>query len=170
MPAPDIPAILATLVKHEVELIVIGGVAVGHHGYVRSTKDIDIVPEPSDENLERLWHALSEMEAEPLLLADFRPQDLPVPFTLDSLHDHGSWDLATKFGRVDILQYVFGKLETADDYEGLAERAHEAHFDFGAVLFTGYEDLLDFKTLAGRDQDLIDIRALREARGDIGPR
>jgi hypothetical protein len=34
------------------------------------------------------------------------------------------------------------------------------------VLFASYEDLIDFKNIAGRDQDLIDIRALREARGE----
>jgi len=34
---------------------------------------------------------------------------------------------------------------------------------------SSYEDLIDFKNLAGRDQDLTDIRALREARGDIAP-
>jgi hypothetical protein len=62
-----------------------------------------------------------------------------------------------------------GKLETPEDYERLAAAADEAHFDFGTVRFAGFEDLIDFKNLAGRDQDLTDIRALREARGDIAP-
>jgi hypothetical protein len=78
-------------------------------------------------------------------------------------------DLATKHGRIDVLQYVVGKVEAPDDHARLAERADRAHYDFGTVLFASYEDLIDFKNLAGRDQDLIDIRALREARGDIAP-
>jgi hypothetical protein len=169
MPAtPDVPAILAILVKHEVTFVVIGGVAVAHHGYVRTTNDIDIVPEPSEENVRRLWNALAEIEAEPLALGDFRREELPAPFTLERLLNLGNWDLATKHGRVDVLQYVIGKLETTEDHAGLVERADEAHFDFGTVLFASYEDLIDFKNLAGRDQDLTDIRALREARGDIG--
>ena len=167
-PTPDIPAILATLLDHDVRFVVIGGVAVAHHGYVRTTKDIDVVPEPG-ENLRRLWEALAEMDAEPLALGGLRPEELPARFTLQSLLEGGNWDLATDYGRVDILQYVTGKLERPDDYAGLVERADSARFDFGTVLFAGYEDLLDFKNLAGRDQDLIDIRALREARGDIGP-
>jgi hypothetical protein len=154
-PLPDVPAILETLAKHKVKLVVIGGVAVAHHGYVRATEDVDIVPEPSEENLRRLAHALVEMEAEPL--------------TLEGLLELGNWDLATKCGRLDILQYLAGKQETPEDYEALVQRADEAHFDFGTVCFAGYEDLIDFKNLAGREQDLIDIRALREARGDIGP-
>lgn len=168
-PAPDVPAILRTLIKHRVSFVVIGGVAVAHHGYVRATKDIDIMPEPSDANLRRLWAALQDLDAAPLALQDFRPEELPEPFALGGLLKLGNWDLSTKHGRLDILQYVQGKLERADDYAALARRSEETRFDFGVVRFVSYGDLLDMKALAGRDQDLVDIRALREARGDIGP-
>jgi len=169
-PAPDVTAILAALVAHEVAFVVIGGVAVAHHGHVRATKDLDIVPDPDDANLSRLWHALDDLEAKPLSLGDSRPEELPAQFTPEGLRELGSWDLATRAGRVDVLQYLVGKLETREDYHGLAERAVEAHFDFGTVLFASYEDLIDFKTIAGREQDLMDIRALREARGELlGP-
>lgn len=166
---PNVTAILETLAKHRIEFVVIGGVAVAHHGYVRTTKDIDIVPEPSEENLRRLWDALVELEAVPLALGELRPEELPAPFTLEGLLELGNWDLATSRGRLDVLLHIAGKVETPDDYEALAQRADEAHFEFGTVCFAGYDDLIDFKNLAGRDQDLTDIRALREARGDIGP-
>jgi hypothetical protein len=155
-PAPDIPAILTTLLEHDVRFVVIGGVAVAHHGYVRATKDVDIVPEPGERNLRRLWECLAELEAEPLALGDLGPEEL-------------NGDLATRHGRLHVHRYVTGKLEQPDDYTVLAERADRTSFDFGTVLVAGYDDLLDFKNLAGRDQDLTDIRALREARGDIGP-
>ncbi|MDO8506268.1 MAG: hypothetical protein Q7S41_01520 [Candidatus Limnocylindria bacterium] len=167
--APDVPAILRTLIKHRVSFVVIGGVAVAHHGYVRTTKDIDIMAEPSDANLRRLWAALQELDAAPLALQHDRPEELPEPFALGGLLKLGNWDLSTKHGRLDLLQYVRGKLESADDYAALARRSEETRFDFGVVRFVSYGDLLDMKTLAGRDQDLVDIRALREARGDIGP-
>lgn len=163
------PAILTTLIRHTVSFVVIGGVAVAHHGYVRTTNDIDIVPKPTEENLARLWNALVEMEARPLSLDDFRPEEMPAPFTLDRLLDRGNWDVGTKYGRIDILQCVVGKLETPEDYEKLVQAADEAHFEFGTVLFPSFADLIDFKNLAGRDQDMTDIRALREARGDIAP-
>ena len=167
--APDLTAILATLIAHEVAFVVIGGVAVAHHGFVRATNDIDVVPEPTAGNLGRLWAALAEMDARPLSLESFRPEELPVPFTPESLLELGNWDLATRHGRIDILQHVAGKLETPDDYAALHQASDEAHYEFGAVRFTSFDDLIDFKNIAGRDQDLIDIRALREARGDIGP-
>jgi hypothetical protein len=168
MPAlPEIPAILAALVEHTVSFLVIGGAAVAHHGFVRTTKDLDIVPEPSRANLACLWEALGEMNAQPLSLGDFRSDELPVPFTLEALCAGGNWDLATTYGRIDLLQYVEGKLEAPEDYERLNRRAEEARYHFGVVRYVSFDDLIDFKNIAGRDQDLIDIRALREARGDI---
>ena len=168
-PFPDLPALLSVFVEHEVRFLVLGGVAVAHHGFPRATKDLDIVPEPSRENLARLWQALLELEAEPLSLGDFEAKELPAQFDLDGLLQPANWDLSTKHGRVDLLQFIAGKLETADDYKQLEEAADEAHYDFGTVSFVGYEDLLDFKNIAGRDQDLIDIRALREARDETAP-
>ena len=44
MPELDIRGILAELNREGVEFLLIGGVAVGFHGYVRATKDVDIVP------------------------------------------------------------------------------------------------------------------------------
>jgi hypothetical protein len=68
-----------------------------------------------------------------------------------------------------ILQYVVGKVETPDDYARLRERADPIRYEFGTVTFVGFNDLIDLKYIAGRDQDMIDIRALEEARGTAGP-
>ena len=42
--------LLRVLREHDVDFLVIGGVAVAAHGYVRATKDVDIIPEPSATN------------------------------------------------------------------------------------------------------------------------
>ena len=71
---------------------------VGHHGYPRATKDVDVVPAPDPENLEKLWQALVEVEAQPLALGYFRLEEVPVPFSRDGLLQGGSWDLSTVHG------------------------------------------------------------------------
>lgn len=164
--APDITAILGALTRHGVAFVVIGGLAVAHHGYIRATKDVDIVPEPTGDNLERLWVALLELEARPIEIGDFRVEELPVPFTLENLLRLGNWALLTNGGRLDLLQHLQGKLETLEDYAALESQADRSRLPFGTVLFASYDDLIDFKNIAGRDQDLTDIRALREARGE----
>ena len=46
--------LLLALGDADVRFVVIGGIAVGVHGYVRATEDLDIVPDPEAENLTRL--------------------------------------------------------------------------------------------------------------------
>jgi hypothetical protein len=45
VPELDIRGILAAPVEEGVEFLLIGGVAVGFHGFVRGAKDVDIVPD-----------------------------------------------------------------------------------------------------------------------------
>jgi len=59
----DIRGLLQELVRDEVDFLIIGGVAVGYHGYVRATKDVDVVPSPDPTNLERLARVLGRLEA-----------------------------------------------------------------------------------------------------------
>ncbi len=46
--APD--ELIAALVDGGVEYVLIGGLAVGAHGFPRATKDLDIVPAPDQAN------------------------------------------------------------------------------------------------------------------------
>ena len=50
MPDPPIQLrpreLLAALHQHEVEFVVIGGMSLAVHGYVRATKDLDVMPDP----------------------------------------------------------------------------------------------------------------------------
>ena len=46
--------IVAALNAGGVAYVIVGGMAVAAHGVVRATGDLDLVPEPSAENLDRL--------------------------------------------------------------------------------------------------------------------
>ena len=54
--------LIERLVSAEVRFIAVGGMAVGAWGHVRATKDLDLVPDPSNENLERLAALLRELD------------------------------------------------------------------------------------------------------------
>jgi len=73
----DLPGILRELTEAGVEYFVIGGVAVGYHGYVRATKDVDVVPSPVAENLERLARVLARLDAAVDGADEFSPDVLP---------------------------------------------------------------------------------------------
>ncbi len=63
MSALDLRSLLELLHEREVRFVVIGGVAVAAHGYVRGTADLDLVPEPDPQNLKRMAQVLEELEA-----------------------------------------------------------------------------------------------------------
>jgi hypothetical protein len=167
-PGPQTPAeffdLLRVLSEHRVDFVVIGGLAVALHGYVRATKDIDIVPGPSRENLTRLWGALSEIDATPAELEEFRKEEMPVPFSLDALIEGGgNWALYTRLGRLDVMQWVKGIDSYSELREG-AERIDEPSVGY-PLWFAGIDHLISMKEAAGRDLDRIDITALRMAQG-----
>jgi hypothetical protein len=156
--------LLRVLSEHEVEFVLIGGFAVALHGYVRATKDIDIVPEESRVNLTRLWSALADLDARPAELQDFQPKELPVAFSLDGLVEGGgNWALYTRLGRIDVMQWVQG----VDGYDEL--RAGAVQVDEPSIgrpiWVAGADDLIAMKEAANRDIDRIDITALRMAQG-----
>lgn len=158
----DIQGIFEALDQGDVEFLVIGGVAVSFHGFVRGTKDVDIVPNPEPENLERLAGVLSRLEAQVDGRGDFQEEELPDPLDPKALALGGNWVLNTRLGRFDVMQWI------GDDalWEKLSPTAEEAKVGGSTVKFASYEDLVALKEHAGRPQDLIDLQRLREARGE----
>ena len=146
---------LATLRRHNVDFVVIGGFALAPHGYVRATKDVDIVPDPDPGNIGRLAGALHEMDAKPDL-GELGADELGIPLDEAGLRLGGNWVLSTRFGRLDVMQEVPG-LRGYDHLRAGAVRVHD-------VLYAGYDELIGMKAASGRDEDLRDIGALEAAR------
>jgi hypothetical protein len=157
-----------TLCQHDVAFVLIGGFAVTLHGYIRATKDVDIVPDPGPANMSRLWDALSTLNARPAEFGEFRPQELPVPFTREGfVSGGGNWVIYTSLGRVDVMPYV----ESADgemSYDDLRENAVRVDLDEVGfpIWVASTADLIAMKEHANRDIDRIDLTALRMAQGE----
>ena len=156
----DIEGILEALVDGDVEFLVIGGVAVGFHGYIRATKDVDIVPAPELDNLKRLASVLERLDAELDGADDFESDELPDPLDPETLALGGNWVLQTRLGHFDVLQWI------GDDalWDKLSPTAIEVAIGELRVKVVSYESLVALKELAGRGQDLEDLKKLREAR------
>lgn len=148
--------LLAILASHEVEFVVIGGLALAPHGYVRGTKDLDIVPAPEHANLRRLAEALREIEAtvDP---GDIAADELGIAPDDEGLSHGGNWVLHTRLGRLDVLQEVSGLRSYAQLRAGAIE--------VDGTLYAGFDELISMKAAAGRPEDLRDIGALHAARG-----
>lgn len=162
MPELDIQGILAELTREGVEFLVIGGVAIGFHGYIRATKDVDIVPAPDPQNLERLARVLRGLDAEIEAAEEFEEGELPNPLDADALGLGGNWVLRTRLGRFDIMQWI------GEDalWAKLSPAAIDADIGDLRIRVVSYEDLVALKEAAGRPEDLTDLHRLRQARGE----
>lgn len=160
MPELDINAILEELVRGGVEFLVIGGVAVGYHGHVRATKDVDVVPAPDPANLARLARTLERLDAEIEGAEEFENEELPDPLDPEALALGGNWVLRTRLGRLDVMQWIGDQAL----WEALSPTATDDEIAGLPIKMVSYEDLVELKEQAGRPEDLIDLQRLRQAR------
>jgi hypothetical protein len=157
MPPPDrvfrAEQILGALIEKGVEFVVIGGLAVQAHGYIRLTQDLDIVLRPDLLNVSRLSEALIDLQAEPRATASLK---LTNPHKL--LHAPRI-PVLTHAGPLDIvnIEHLAGAPKS---YDALRDAALVVNLDGVEVPFAGLADLIRMKRAAGRDQDLADIEAL----------
>lgn len=156
-PALDLERLFATLDRHAVRYVVIGGVAALAHGNQRATFDLDVTPQPENANFERLAAALAELNAR-LRGIDGLTHDLS-PTNPEHLSLGGNWTLATDAGSLDVMSDPLG----AAPYEELEMRAVTVEFGALHLRIVGLDDLIAMKRVAGRPKDLDDIAALNLA-------
>lgn len=156
----DPAELIAALHRARIDYIIIGGLAVAAHGYVRATKDLDIVPSPDAANLERLAALLRKLEAELYGTGDFAPEEFPFdPFDPRQLAEGGNFLLQTRFGRLDLMQWVPG-IETDHAYDHLRRAAIRSELAGCPVYVCSRADLIHMKRTASRQRDLDDLREL----------
>jgi predicted nucleotidyltransferase len=145
--------ILRVLTDYGVDFVVVGGLAVQAHGYIRLTQDLDIIVRPEIANSTRVSEALADLEAEVLKAGTMKlhdPQQLRrAPLIATN----------TKYGRLDIVhvEHVAGRPKS---YDALRAAALVIRLDGVDVPVAGLSDLIRMKRAAGRDHDLADIEAL----------
>lgn len=162
-PALDPVPLLKHLDEHDVEHIIIGGLAVSAHGHVRPSKDLDIVPNPARKNLERLVSALVSANAVEAEVSDFKPDELPMSATrVEDLLQGGNFCLVTDLGDLDIFQWASG-IEADDLYAELDREACPGSVEGIPVRVCGLNHLRAMKRAAGRPQDLADLERLGES-------
>lgn len=151
----DLRDLLRRLVEGGVEFVLVGGLAVNAWGNVRGTKDIDLVPEPSPENLARLAQVLVEAGGRVET-----PDGRLGPSAIGTFLAAGDRTLvATDLGEVDVLQ----GLPQVPRYQILAIDAVEVDLGDMSVRVCSLSALVAMKRAAGRDQDRIDLEALAAA-------
>jgi len=159
--------LLAALTESEVDYVLVGGLAVQLHGYLRSTFDVDLVLAMNDDNLSRFIEVTRRFNLVPAI---------PVP--LESLRDAAQierWHrekgmLAFSLRETRVGGMVVDILVRPEiDFDRL--RANAVHGElFGRqVPVAGIDDLLAMKRAANRGKDRLDIEALEKIKRGEDP-
>jgi hypothetical protein len=158
MPVPGVDAalIVETLLKHEVDFVVVGGFAVELWDVaVQPTVDVDITPERSRENLARLAVALNELEA--ALRSGDETIAIPGGFTAANLEPMTVLNLVTSAGPLDLTVMPAG----TEGYPDLVRHATGIEYQGVVVPTASLEDVARSKEAAGRPKDLRALPAIR---------
>lgn len=156
--------ILECLDRHQVRFILIGGLASIHWGSPFPTEDIDITPERSKDNLDRLSAALTELGAKVRTQAE--PDGLPFAHTGASLADAGVWNLVTEYGDFDISFVPNG----TEGYTDLVRDAATDTVHGVEIRVASLADIIRSKQAANRPKDQRVLPTLREILASRNPR
>ncbi len=149
----DFAGILATLRRHRVRFVVVGGVAAVIEGAPVATFDLDIVPDRRRKNVVRLLAALEELGAHYRTRRDMR-----LAPTAAALEGDGHHLLMTRWGPLDVL----GVIGTARDFDKLAPHSRRRKLRGFYVTVIDLETQIAVKEELGQKKDLLVLPVLRE--------
>lgn len=144
--------LLAVLTRHQVEFVIVGGVAALLEGAPILTLDLDIVPRPTEDNLERLLDALGELQAR------YRdPAGRLIRPDADRLRENRFNLLVTDLGALDVLR----DLGEGFSFDEILERTHTYELAGVRVRALDLRTLIEVKERVNRDKDRAVLPTLR---------
>jgi len=147
-PELDVAAIVRILAKHRVRYVVIGGVAATVHGApIPDTLDMDITPERSKANEERLAAALADMEAK--LRAPGLDEGFAIPLDGRTFKKMVTMTFVTKHGPLDVSFRPDG----TEGYEDLARDSSTVKELGVEIPIASLRDIIRSKEAAKRSKD-----------------
>ncbi len=142
----DFEDFIALCNKYELEYLVIGGFAVSIYGYPRTTKDLDVCINKTEENAGKIIKILDDFGFGSL---NFKIEDF--------LKDGIIAQLGYAPIRIDILNDLIGI-----DFSEAFRNKRIVNMNGVPTNFIGFAELIINKEQAGRDQDLLDVKKLKE--------
>lgn len=159
--------LLQSLADAEVEYVLVGGLAVQLHGYMRATIDIDLVLAMNDANLEKFIGVAREHGLQP---------NIPVP--IDALRN--SEQIETWYREKGMLAFSLRETQAGGKvvdilvrpqlpFERLLRNAMVGQFFGRKVMIASIGDLIEMKQFSNRPKDRLDIDALEKIQRGEDP-
>lgn len=160
MTEPSLIEILRVLARHQVEFIVVGGMAAVIGGAPVVTRDVDVLRERSADNVARLLAALDELDAV------FRLDDRRLRPNASHLEGPGHLLLKTRFGVLDLL----GTVEEDTGFESLLPCSRQVDLGDISIRVVSLERLLEIKKKLGRPKDRLMVLQIEATLDELKKR
>lgn len=153
---PDYRAIFEAFHKEQVDVVVIGAVAMVLHGSARVTRDLDLCYSRERRNLERLARAVKPFAP---TLRD-APDGLPFSLDVETLRAGLNFTLRSTAGDLDLL----GEVTEIGRYPEVSRLSVPMAVYGAEVRVLSLDGLERAKRAAGRLKDLVDLAEIREIK------
>lgn len=152
--------VVAALNAAEVRYLIVGGLAVNAHGYLRATRDLDLVIQLESANLRRGLECLFEIGyrlAIPVSVEDFADASKREAWRVEKgMIVLKLWSDDHRRTPVDV--FVYEPFDFSEEFE----KACLSELQPGIFArIVSLEALIEMKLVAGRPHDLMDIEELR---------
>jgi len=141
---PDFLDFITLLDQRSVEYMIVGGYAVGFHGFPRYTGDIDFFVSINEENAEKLVRVLDDFGFGGI---GIEREDFLKPFFVV--------EIGREPRKIQILTGIDGV-----SFQECLQDAVECEYLERKLRFIGLDALVRNKKASGRPKDLIDVQAL----------
>jgi hypothetical protein len=157
--------LLATLSSAKIDYVLVGGLAVALHGYLRLTMAVDVVLALNDKNLAKFVDCAKSANLKPVL---------PIP--IDSLRDAALIDqwhrekgmLAFALRGPDMMATVIDVLvRPVVSFDELKRNAVTKRIGPLSIPVASIDDLIRLKTGTGRSKNVLDIEELRKIKRQL---
>lgn len=153
MMEPTFEKLLVILADGGVEFVIVGGVAVTLHGYVRLTEDVDILIESSPSNIQRFLDSLADYGegfARELSVDDFTDEEGAIRIVEE-----------TELSQIDVFTRMSGLR-----YQDLRADASVVSLRGHSIPYASKAALIRLKSSSVREKDRFDAAALQRLEID----
>ena len=153
--------ILLEFQKQKVKYVIVGGIAVNLHGFLRSTADMDVLVDMTDENLKKIVSILKKkgyrvkQPVDPMGIADAQTR-----------HDwiHGKNMKAFNFYKENEYKEIDIIIGSPVSYKEAKKNVLQLKIGSIKIPVISIDDLIKMKRHAGRDEDKKDIEQLKRIK------
>ncbi|MBK9983462.1 MAG: nucleotidyltransferase [Saprospiraceae bacterium] len=140
--------ILGHLIQNHVEFLLIGGYAVIYHGYNRSTGDMDLWLNPTNENRDKIINALTA--------SGFETEDLETLSNVD-FTKHFAFSIGIEPQKIDFITYI-NQVSFDEAYRNKVMYS----FENMQIPVINIRELILSKINTGRKKDEADVEELQK--------